>query len=274
MRLTLTAAIVLLLAASGPARAAEATRAATPQGGRAAAPGKQAGQMGALARALIPARARASVSSTELAVRSCGIAPTYPCISTFFTLPSPTGVEALRALLRAQAVRNGWRVVRLAAFGTGLALELTRGPFHARYVLERQSGPASAIIGLDLYGPADPPAGPSASERRRWSADKRRYIGRADSICAHTVGHISHASDLASAVASALTQLQALRPPHGESSRVQAILRPLRNLAAAIRAANQANEEDAAAAAIATAEYAKRFDKAAARYGLTRCVIG
>jgi len=268
------AALVLFLSACGLTTAAEATQAATPQGGRAAATGMQSGQMGALARALIPARARASVSSSELAVRGCGIAPTYPCISAFFTLSRPTGVEAQRALLRVQALRNGWRVVRLTSYGTGLALELTRGVFHARYVLERQSGPASAVIGLELYGPPDQPTRPSAAERQHWSADKRRYISQADSICARTLGHIKHPSELTPAIASALAELRALPPPRGETRRVQALLRPLRNLAAAIRAANQANGEAAAAAAIAMAEFAKRFDKAAARYGLTRCVLG
>jgi len=163
--------------------------------------------------------------------------------------------------------------MRLRPFGTGLALELARVPFHARLVLGRGGGPGSAIGELELYGPADVPVRPSPEQKRSWSAEKRRYIGRADAICVRTLGSLIKASDFAPSVSTASRQLDSLRPRAAETRLVQSFLRPLRNLARAARAATIANGENALPAAVAIGEYAMRFDKAAARYGLSHCTV-
>jgi hypothetical protein len=233
----------------------------------------RARQLPDLARGLVPPAARASVTRKDLAVKECGISPTYPCISTFFTLGNHASERERMTLLRGQARRNGWRFVRSRPFGTGVSLELTRGAFHARYAMARGLAPGSGIIGLDLYGPANTLTRPSGAEKAQWSHEKRRYIDRANTICASTLGRMRKAADVAPAVSRASRALHALRPPSGDTEHVESFLRPLQSLARAMRALSVAKGEDALGAVIALGSYTKRFDRAAARYGLTRCTI-
>jgi hypothetical protein len=229
--------------------------------------------MPTVARGLVPPAARGSVRSSDLAVHDCGISPTYPCIDTFFSLGTAVSKREPLAVLRAQAEKSGWRIVRTRAFGTGIALELERGSFHARYAVTRGLGPGSGIVGLDLYGPANVPARPSSEEQSRWSNEKRRYLAQADAICAKTLGRIMRAADAPPAVTEAAHELRALRAPSGEAQRVKTFLRPLDTLAQAVHALATAKGEDALAPAVALGTYAARFDRASARYGLTRCTL-
>jgi hypothetical protein len=226
-----------------------------------------------LARGLVPPAGRRSVRSSDLAVKNCGISPTYPCINTFFSLENASSTRKALAVLRAQAERGGWRILRTRAFGTGIALELMRGSFHARYTVTRGLRPGSGIIGLDLYGPANVLARPSSEEQARWSTEKRRYLAQADAICAKTLGRIKRAADVAPAVTKAAHELRALRAPSGEAQRVRSFLRPLGTLTQAVHALETAKGEDALAPAVALGRYAARFDRASARYGLTRCTL-
>jgi len=220
-----------------------------------------------LARVLFPSAARSTVSRNDLAVHDCGISPTYPCVRAFFAL---RGSLRLRmALLRAQARRNGWRIVRLRPDGLGLSLELVRPSVHARYVIPRATE-ASSSTGLELYGPPNTLARPSASERKRWRAAKRRYVVRADAICMRTLGRMKKIGDVAPAVTRAARDLHALRPPAGEEEQVQSFLRPLDTLVQSIGALKHAKGEDVLGPAVALGEYAKRLERAAARYGLRR----
>src|SRR5437764_7015574 len=178
-------------------------------------------QLVALARGLVPLVSRDSLGPGDLAVHRCGVFPTYPCISTFFALSRARSPKGRIALLRTQARRAGWRVTALKPFGTGLALELTRERFHARYAIARDAGPASTIVGLDVFGSADVPLTPSAVQRRAWSHEKRRFVKQADVICAATIGRVTKGAQLRPAVAAAIRRLGALAPPAGEVSRVQ-----------------------------------------------------
>jgi hypothetical protein len=176
-------------------------------------------------------------------------------------------------MLRAQARRSGWRFVRSKPDGTGLSVEFTRGPDHARYVLSGDAGPGTEIVGLELYGPANVLARPSAREKSQWSGEKRRYIASADAICARTLGRMREVADVAPAVAKAARELHALRPPSGDSDRVTTMLRSLDTLARAVRALKGAKGEDALGPAVALGTYATRFERGTARYGLTRCTF-
>lgn len=224
-------------------------------------------QLPGLARALVPVDARSSLDREDLRVKDCGLSPTYPCVSAFFVI---RGTFARRlAALRSQSRRAGWRIVRSRPVGTGMSLELQRGQFHARYLVER----TERITGLDVYGPANVLTRPSAEERARWSSAKRRYISQADAVCARTIGRIRASKDLAPAVTKADSQLRGLHPPSGEQARVNSFLRPLHALVQAAKQLRQAKGEDALPAAVALGEYAKRFERAAARYGLIRCTF-
>jgi hypothetical protein len=191
--------------------------------------------MRTLARGLVPSAVRGSVKSSDLAVKDCGISPTYPCITTFFTLSTTASEPKRVAVLRAQAEKSGWRIVRSRPFGTGVSLELKRGSFHARYTMSRGFGPGSGIIGLDLYGRANVLARPSSKEQARWSNEKRRYVAQADAVSANTFGRMKRAADVAPAVTKAAHELHALRAPSGEAQRVRTFLRPLDTLAQAVR---------------------------------------
>jgi hypothetical protein len=228
-------------------------------------------QLPALARALVPPAARASLDSDDLAVKKCGISPTYPCINTFFTLRG-SAVNRM-ATLRARARRVGWTFVRSRPDGTGRSVEFTRGRDHARYVLSGDPGPGTEIVELELYGPANVLARPSAAERSQWSSERRRYIAGADAICARTLGRMKEIRDVAPAVAKAARELHALRAPSGDADRVKTMLRPLDTLVQALRALKAAKGEDALGPAVALGTYATHFERAAARYGLTRCTF-
>lgn len=221
----------------------------------------------ALARALVPAAARTSLDRDDLRVKDCGVSPTYPCISLFFVIRG-TFASRLR-LLRSQADQAGWQVEHSRPSRLGLSLELRRGVFHARYLLERTEG----ITGLDIYGAPNSLARPSAEERARWTNDKRRYVAQADAICSRTLGRMKAAHDLTPAVTNAARALHALRPPSGEAGKVRTFLQPLDGLVRALHSLSAAKGGDTLGAAVALGEYAKRFDRAAARYGLTRCTF-
>lgn len=76
---------------------------------------------------------------------------------------------------------------------------------------------------------------------------------------------------IATALDEGVAELSALTPPSGEEREVELILRPLRNLARAAEALTDDKGEDALPAAVAVAEFAKRFNEAASRYGLASC---
>jgi hypothetical protein len=273
MRTVAAVCAVAFLAGCGGSKAPDAAPSgnSSQQVSRVTRPQSAPPQLPALARALVPPAARASLGSDDLAVKECGISPTYPCISTFFTLRG-SGAGRI-ATLRAQAHRAGWRFVRSRPDGTGRSVEFTRAPDHARYVLSGGVGPGTEIVGLELYGPANVLARPSSTERSQWSGEKRRYIASADAICTRTLGRMREVADVAPAVAKAARELHTLRPPSGDSDRVKAMLRPLDTLVQAVRALKGAKGEDALGPAVALGTYATRFERAAARYGLTRCTF-
>jgi hypothetical protein len=221
----------------------------------------------ALARALVPTEARSSLDRNDLRPKNCGVSPTYPCIRAFFIIRGT--FTARQAALRSQARRVGWRVERSRPAGTGMSLELRRGQVHARYLLER----AESITGLEIYGPPNALTGPSTDKRAQWSSEKREYVSRANAVCAQTLGRMKTSRDLAPALTKANRELHALHPPAGEQDGVKSFLRPLDTLVRALRELAQAKGEDALAPAVAVAEYTKRFERAAVRYGLTRCTF-
>jgi hypothetical protein len=227
-------------------------------------------QLAQLARALVPTAARASLSPKDLAVRDCGISPTYPCISAFFSLRGSPEVRT--RVLRRQALAAGWHIVRSGRDGTNTSLELVRGVYHARYLIP-PAGDRFPITGLELYGPANVLARPTPAERARWSSAKRRYVAAADAVCSRTIGRMKKTRDVQPAVKKAARGLHALPPPAGETKRVESFLRPLDTLVRALQALAAAKGEDALGPAVALGEYVKRFERAAARYGLTRCTF-
>jgi hypothetical protein len=231
-------------------------------------------QLPALARGLLPPSSQGSLDKDDLAVEDCGLSPTYPCISAFFTLrKAPTTGSARLALLRTQARQSGWRVVQVKSFGTGLSLELVRGRFHARYAFGRGANPGDEIVGLDIYGPPNVLPRPSSAERRRWSVAKRRYVARMDSICVQTLGGMKKAADIAPAISTAAQKLRALTPPSAEADAIKPFLRSLTNLSEAVHEAERTKGDEGLGAAVVVAGHARRFERAAARYGLTRCTF-
>jgi hypothetical protein len=267
-------AVALLLAGCGGEPTTAARQPARPQAEAVSHLTRRpsaAEQLPALARGLVPPAARESVKNSDLEVKDCGISPTYPCIHTFFTLGGSANERKRMAMLRGQARASGWRIVRSKPFGTGVSLELSRGSFHARYAMERGLGPGSGIIGLELYGPANVLARPSSAERSRWSNEKRRYVARANAICASTLRRMKKIADVEPAITRAARELHGLRAPSGDEQRVNALLRPLDTLVQAVRSLDSAKGEDALGPAVAFGTYATRFERAAARYGLTGC---
>jgi hypothetical protein len=252
-----------------PARPVQATPVAAPA--PAAAANETRGQLVRLGLALVPPAARRSLQPGALKPSDCGIAPTFPCVTTFFTLPGAAPLRSRLSLLRAHATGQGWHVVRLRPFATGEYLELRLGRFHARYGLDGHAGPAAGITELSIVGPPNVAPSPSAAARARWSSDKRRYVAAASAICARTLGRVKKAAGLTPALQKATRELEALRAPRGEARAASAVVRALRSLAAAARGLEQVKGEEALGAGIALADAAKRFDAAARSYGLTTC---
>jgi hypothetical protein len=252
-----------------PARPVPAAPVAAPA--PAAAADETRGQLMRLGLALVPPAARRSLQPGALKPSDCGIAPTFPCATTFFTLPGAATLRSRLSLLRAHATGHGWHVVRLRPFGTGEYLELRLGRFHARYGLDGHAGPAAGITELSIVGPPNVAPAPSAAVRARWNSDKRRYIAAASAICARTLGQVKKAAGLTPALQTATGELEALPAPRGESGAAGTVVRRLRLFAAAARGLEQAKGEEALGAGIALADAAKRFDAAARSYGLTKC---
>jgi hypothetical protein len=255
------------LAPTRPVQAKPPAGAAFPAGA-AKATGEQ---LMRLALALVPPAARRSLQPGALKPSECGIAPTFPCVTTFFTLPGGAPLRSRLSLLRAHATGQGWHVVRLRPFPTGEYLELRLGRFHARYGLERRVGHGAGITELDVVGPPTVAPSPSAAERDRWSAEKRRYVAAASAICVRTLGSVKNAHALSPALQTAARELASLPAPPGESRAARAVVRALRNFAAAARGLEHAKGEEALGAGIALADAAKRFDATARGYGLTKC---
>jgi hypothetical protein len=84
---------------------------------------------------------------------------------------------------------------------------------------------------------------------------------------------MTKSADVAPAVIKAARELHALSAPSGEAQRVKTLLRPLDTLVKAVRALATAKGEDTLGPAVAVGMYATRFERAAARYGLTRCTF-
>jgi len=233
-----------------------------------------------LARGLIPPSARGSLSAADLKVDECGIFPSFPCIDVFFVARERRFAARL-ATLRSLAHTRGWRVEQVKRFGigersgAGAYLDLARGRFHARYTLANGlgGGPADAITELKVSGAPTTVAGPSAKERNTWSAEKRDYVAKANAVCARTLSRLENPGDAAPAFADALKLLGALRRPTGDKDKIASFLRPLRTLAAAAQALSNNKREDALLAVVALGQSAKRFDRAAKRYGLDKCVF-
>jgi hypothetical protein len=176
--------------------------------------------------------------------------------------------------LRAVAVSAGWRVDRVRREQNGSYLELVRGGVHARYTLPRLGGPGDSIVEVSVAGPLDVLPTPSAADKATWTAEKRQYVKDANSVCSRQFSRFRNPKHFASGLAAASRSLAALAPPRGERDEVATFLRPLRNMAQAAQAADRAEGEDVLPAVVGLGQYATRFNKAASRYGLGKCVLG
>jgi hypothetical protein len=244
-----------------------------------------------LARALIPEEANA-VAKEELAVEECGIAPAFPCVRAYFLIED-LDLGARVALIREQARSAGWRILSERRDG-GVTIEIGRESLGATYMvegedplfckrdsLEAQIGEEGAVDAaprclagtmVTVFGPPTPLPAPSEVERAAWSAAKRTYVGDANAVCKRMLAQASGRPDVfPEALGNGLKDLAALDAPAGEEDQVEEFLRPLRNLVRAARALSDDRGEDTLPAAVAVAEFAKRFNRAAARYGLDKC---
>ena len=228
----------------------------------------------ALMRGLVPPSERASLSANELTVHECGISPTFPCVDAFFSAAKGQTFAVRLHRLRALAVGKGWRVERIRREEKGVYLELVRGNVHARYTLSREGSPADSIAEVTVAGPLTVLPAPSAADKAAWSPEKRRYVKDANAICSREFSHITGPKQLPAVLTGASRSLAALPPPVGERPEVETFLRPLRLMAEAAQVTDRAKGEDVLPAVVAVAEYATRFNKAATRYGLDKCVLG
>jgi hypothetical protein len=80
-------------------------------------------------------------------------------------------------------------------------------------------------------------------------------------------------ADVAPAVTTAARGLHALHPPAGEAERVKSFMQPLDTLVRVVHELAAAKGEAALGSAVALGEYSKQFERAATRYGLTRCTF-
>jgi hypothetical protein len=124
---------------------------------------------------------------------------------------------------------------------------------------------------LTVAGPPTALPGPSEAERISWTAEKKAFIEDANAVCAEMQARMVEPDDVASVLADGLKRLADLTPPTGEEDDVNAVLRPLRNLARAADALTDEKGEDALPAAVGVGLFAGRFNKAASRYGLDTC---
>jgi hypothetical protein len=213
------------------------------------------------------------VAVDELKVSTCGISPTFPCTNAFFTFAKQESPSARLERLRTFGRAQGWRVERVERFRGGVHLDLVRGEFHARYTLGKGFG--AEFVELSVAGPVDILPTPSAAERSNWSPAKRRYVERANAICSRALARMTADKDQAgSALRAAERELAALPAPRREKEEVATFLRPLRRLAAATEALAKEKGEDVLPLAVGVGLFATRFNEAASRYGLDRCVFG
>jgi hypothetical protein len=231
-----------------------------------------------LARALIPKKAE-PVARDQFEVEECGIAPVFPCVRIYFVIED-LDLGTRVALIRQQARSAGWRILSERR-DVGVTLKIRRESFAATYMVE--SGKSDSLLCnaaklclagtmLTVYGPPTPLPAPSEAERAAWSASKRTYVRDANAVCMRMLAQAARRPDaFPEALGSGLEDLTALEAPAGEEDQVEAFLRPLENLVRAARALSDDRGEDALPAAVAVAEFAKRFNRAAARYGLDRC---
>ena len=227
----------------------------------------------ALLRGLVPPSERASLTDEELKVHECGISPTFPCLNAFFSAPRGEPFRVRLHRLRMLALGKGWRVERVRRGQQSTYLELARGDVHARYTLSRLGGPADSIVELNIAGPPTVLPAPSAADKAAWGPEKRRYVSDANAVCARELSHLDSPRQLPAALARTSRSLGALSLPAGERQEIAAFLRPLRLMAKTAQAADRAEGEDALPAVVALARYATRFNKAASRYGLGKCVL-
>jgi hypothetical protein len=234
-------------------------------------------QLPDLARALVPNEALAdSVDEDDFAVEECGIQPVFPCVRAYF-VTEDIALEERVELMRRQAASAGWKILSEGR-EHGVTLEIERGAYRAEYMLEPDDSDLChlaprCVIGtmLTVAGPPPPLPAPSDAERASWTGEKRAFVEEANAVCAETETRLREPDDVAPALADALEKLSALEPPSGEERRVERILRPLRILVKAAEALAEDEGEDALPAAVAVGEFAKRFNKAASRYGLDVC---
>ena len=232
-----------------------------------------------IARGLIPQEARASAEE-ELEVEECGIAPVFPCIRTYFVIER-LNLDQRLELLRAQARSAGWKIVSERRDG-GVTVELARDSFRAAYVVEEDvrgdpilcEATSLCLAGtmLSVGGPPAPLPGPSAAERARWTVEKTTFVRKANAICSEMLADAGRRPEaLVEVFGNGYQRLAALDAPVGEEDDVERVLRPLRILVRAARALTDEEGEDALPAAVAVGEFARRFDRAAAQYGLQAC---
>ena len=229
-----------------------------------------------LARALVPAEALEPPTKEDLAVTECGIQPVFPCVRVYF-VTEDISLEERLAIVRRQADAAGWDLISEQRKGSA-TVKIERGAYQGTYMLESDDALLCAstprcITGtmLTVVGPPAPLPTPSAAERLAWSAEKKLFVADANALCAATQARMSDPENIAAALAEGLRELSALEAPSGEQKEVDAVLRPLRNLARAAEALSDDEGEDALPAAVAVGEFAKRFTRAASRYGLDTC---
>jgi hypothetical protein len=222
---------------------------------------------------LIPPEGRGSIAADELKVDTCGISPTFPCTNAFFTFAKEKSATVRLGALRSFARKQGWRVERTERFAGGVHLDVVRKEFHARYTLGKGLG--GEFVDLKVAGPLDSLPAPTAAERSGWSSEKRRYVQQANAICSRALARMtSNANNPAPALRAADRALAALDSPDGEEREVASFLRPLNRLAATAQALADEQGEDTLPLAVGIGLFAKRFNEAASRYGLERCVFG
>lgn len=274
------AALCLATAGCGPSAAPETKEPPATNAVAATVPAADvSGELPQLARGLIPREARASAEE-ELDVEECGIAPVFPCVRTYFVIER-LNLDQRLELLRAQARSAGWKIVSERRDG-GVIVELARDSFHATYMVEEDvrgdptlcEATSFCLAGtmLSVSGHPAPLPGPSAAERARWTVEKSTFVREANAICSEMLADAGRRPEaLVEAFGNGYKKLAALDAPVGEEDDVERVLRPLRILVRAARALTDGEGEDALPAAVAVGEFAKRFNRAAAQYGLQAC---
>jgi hypothetical protein len=231
-----------------------------------------------LAGALIP-REALDRDEEELVVEECGIAPVFPCVRAYFVIEDLDLRQRVR-LIRRNARAAGWSL-RSERRDPSVTLEFEREPFRATYMVEQDDpllceAAARCLAGamLTVVAPPTPLPAPTDAERALWSDEKKTFVHTANAVCKDMLTRAAERpSAFSEALASGLEELAALAPPASDATTVEHLLRPLRTLVKAARALSDGRGEDALPAAVAVAEFAKRFNRAAARYGLDQCAM-